>query len=94
MPLGIMPESEYESGEVTLEAGDTLVLYSDGITEAGVADDRAFGEERLVEVVETNRGRPLLDIQSHVLDAVRVWSGDENEAQDDMTLVLVRAKDG
>jgi len=90
-PLGIMPDSEYETGEVSMQLGDTIVLYSDGITEAGSAEDKPFGEKRLADVVENNRGKPLPEIQSRVLGAVRGWS--RNEPEDDMTLMLVRAED-
>jgi sigma-B regulation protein RsbU (phosphoserine phosphatase) len=90
LPLGIMPDSEYEAGEVSLQSGDTIVLYSDGITEAGLAEDRPFGEKRLEEIVRTNREKPLMKIQALVLGAVRGWL--RNEAEDDMTLVLVRAE--
>jgi sigma-B regulation protein RsbU (phosphoserine phosphatase) len=90
LPLGVMPDSEYETGKAALESGDTIVLYSDGITEAGLAEDRPFGEKRLAEIVETNQSKALEDIQARVLGAVRSWL--RNEPEDDMTLVLVRAR--
>jgi sigma-B regulation protein RsbU (phosphoserine phosphatase) len=90
-PLGVMPESDYETGEVRLQWGDTIVLYSDGITEAGLSEDRPFGEQRLAEIIETHQGKSLKDIQSRVLGAVRSWL--RNEPEDDVTLVLVRAQD-
>ncbi len=88
IPLGILPECEFETGEVKLEPGDLIVLYSDGITEAGARDGKEFGEARLLALVSANRARPLGEIQDRILRAVRAWTGDEVE--DDITLVLAR----
>ncbi len=88
IPLGILPSYEYETGEVTLQPGDLMVLYSDGITEAGARDGEEFGEARLLSLINANRQRPLGEIQDHILRAVRAWTGDEVE--DDITLVLAR----
>ena len=89
IPLGVRSGWEYETGEVVLKPGDLLVLYSDGITEAGLRDGRDYGEKRLISLVSSLKGRPLSEIQSSILASVRAWGGDELE--DDMTLVLVRA---
>ncbi|HEY6293541.1 MAG TPA: PP2C family protein-serine/threonine phosphatase [Terriglobia bacterium] len=89
VPIGLLPNSKFCAGSVTLEPGDLAVLYSDGITEAGVLEAEPFGESRLEAVIQAHRDKPLADIQSHILTAVRDWSGTEPE--DDMTLLLVRA---
>jgi sigma-B regulation protein RsbU (phosphoserine phosphatase) len=89
IPLGIMPEYPYETGEVFLEPDDMIILYSDGITEAGLNEGEEFGEKRLESLVSSLQKRPLGEIQKSILDAVRVWSG--REPEDDMTLVIVRA---
>ena len=91
MPLGMFPTAEFETGWVCLKPGETLVLYSDGITESAAASGEEFGESQLEEIVKTHCGRPLAEIQAHVLAAVRRWSGSGQE--DDMTLMLVRATD-
>lgn len=88
-PLGLFQGTEFEVGRLVLQPGDLIVLYSDGITEAGVHHGEEFGESRLAEVIETNGDRPLAEIQQQVLTAVRKWSGDEPE--DDMTLLIARA---
>lgn len=92
IPLGILPEYEFETGEVTLEPGDLIVLYSDGITEAGVREGKEFGESRLLSLVSANRQKPLGEIQDRILRAVHAWTGDEVE--DDITLVLARIPKG
>ena len=91
VPLGMFPAAKFDTGRVCLKPGETLVLYSDGITEAATATGEEFGESRLEEVVKVNCGKPLAEIQAQVLQAVRKWSGPSPE--DDMTLMLVRATD-
>lgn len=88
IPLGITLDSEFETGEALLQPGDLLVMYSDGITEAGVREGEEFGEPRLRNLLENARQKSLADIQNEILQAVRSWAGEEVE--DDMTLVLVR----
>ena len=89
LPLGMFQDTEFQAGDVLLQHGDLLVLYSDGITEAESQGGEEFGESRLQAVVEENRDRPVAEIQERVLDAVRDWSGDE--PADDMTLLIVKA---
>ncbi|HYK90319.1 MAG TPA: PP2C family protein-serine/threonine phosphatase [Acidobacteriota bacterium] len=90
LPLGVMPGTVYETGDVLMGAGDLLVLYSDGITEAGLSAGEEYGVARLGALLASVKDRPLQEIQSSVLRAVRAWSGKDPE--DDMTLVIVRAE--
>jgi phosphoserine phosphatase RsbU/P len=92
IPLGIFQESDYETGEATLMPGDLLVLYSDGITEAGQSTGKEFGEERLRTLVQAGRNRPLPELQSLILDEVRRWT--ETEPDDDITLLMARVRPG
>ena len=89
-PLGLFPETDFEVGQIVLQPGDMIVLYSDGITEAGILRGEEFGESRLEEIITAHAHKPLAEIQEHVLKAVREWAGDEPD--DDMTLLLARAK--
>jgi sigma-B regulation protein RsbU (phosphoserine phosphatase) len=89
VPLGVFPDAEFQTGETTLAPGDLLVLYSDGVTEAASEMGEEFGEKRLRQVITSSKGKPLPEIQATILEAVRKWSGQEQE--DDMTLLLVRA---
>jgi len=88
-PLGLFPGSEFQTGEVSLQPGDLLALYSDGLTEAASKNGEEFGEQRLQVEIEKRSGESLAEIQAGVLEAVRKWAGDELE--DDMTLLMVRA---
>jgi sigma-B regulation protein RsbU (phosphoserine phosphatase) len=88
-PLGIFPDTEFKEKRVSLQPGDLLVLYSDGVTEARNEREIEFGESRLEALAAARREAPLADIQQQVLKAVRHWAGEEVE--DDMTLLVVRA---
>lgn len=91
-PIGLFPDTEFQEGEVLLQPGDMLVLYSDGITEASTRRGEEFGEQRLEKLIAENADRSLLEIEKRVMNAVEEWSGKEPE--DDMTLLIVRATNG
>ena len=88
-PLGLFPNTDFEVGQIVLQPGDMIVLYSDGITEAGILRGEEFGESRLEEIITAHGHKPLAEIQEQVLRAVREWAGDEPD--DDMTLLIARA---
>lgn len=89
-PLGLFQSTDFQVGTVILHPGDLIVLYSDGITEAGIQNGEDFGEKRLEEIIAAHGDKPLAQIQESILGAVRDWSG--NELEDDMTLLIARAK--
>jgi sigma-B regulation protein RsbU (phosphoserine phosphatase) len=86
--VGLLNDLEYEEGTVTLDAGDILIAYSDGVTEPE-NEFGEFGEERLIEMVQRHRHLPLAAISSQVMQSLRAWIGDQ-EQPDDITLVLAR----
>jgi sigma-B regulation protein RsbU (phosphoserine phosphatase) len=88
-PLGILPEGEYELAELGLEVGDTLVLYTDGITEANNPEDDEYGEERLEAVCVGHREQPL-DRLADELNKDLDHFADGVPYADDRTLVIVR----
>ena len=79
-----------EEEEVKLSKGDMFVAFSDGVTEPE-NDFGEFGEERLLDLVRSNRHLPLERISDLVIAAVQDWIG-ENEQPDDVTLVLARVR--
>lgn len=88
-PVGLLPEASYFSSCVALRPRDTLVLYSDGVTEAMDPDDEMFGVSRLRELLLGQHEAPLESLQKTILDAVRSFSRGANQA-DDITLLLAR----
>jgi phosphoserine phosphatase RsbU/P len=88
--VGLFDNLSFPEETVQLRPGDLLVAYSDGVTEPE-NDYGEFGEERLIQLVRSNRQLPLARITEVVTAAVEDWIGD-NEQPDDVTLVLARAK--
>jgi len=88
-PVGMMPEATYPAARVQLQPGDTLVLYSDGVTEAMNPGQQLFGAPRLREVLRGKHDVPLDSLQNVVLESVRTFARGAGQA-DDITLLLVR----
>jgi len=88
--VGLFPEIALDEENVKLMAGDIFVAFSDGVTEPE-NEFGEFGEERLLDLVRSNRHLPLDRISEIVMSAVQDWIG-ENEQPDDVTLVLARVR--
>jgi sigma-B regulation protein RsbU (phosphoserine phosphatase) len=86
--LGILPDARYESRETPVRAGDVLVLYTDGITEARRGDGELFGDQRLAAAVTAARGGTPEDIAAAVMRAVADWAGAGQ--RDDRALAVIR----
>lgn len=86
--VGLLDGMVYDEGAVTLDPGDILIAYSDGVTEPE-NEFGEFGEARLIEAVQRHRHLPLAAISQQVLQGLRAWIG-EQEQPDDITLVLAR----
>lgn len=88
-PVGLVPEANYEVSRVRLEPGDTLLLFSDGVTEAMDPDEQLFGVPRLRDCLSSQTGRPLDQIQKCVLEAVENFARGASQ-NDDLTMLVVR----
>ena len=89
MPLGILPTGTYEANEVTLGVGDTVVLYTDGLTEAENPDEEEYSEERLAELCAKHRAESL-DALADVISADQDEFVQGVSYVDDRTVVMVR----
>ncbi len=90
MVLGLFDCWSCETGEVQLEQGDTLIAFSDGLTEATSDDGEEFGEARLIETLRAKRSQSIVSLHEDLVATVRHFSGQEQE--DDITLVAVRSR--
>jgi sigma-B regulation protein RsbU (phosphoserine phosphatase) len=88
-PIGLVPEASYKAAHTTLDPGDTLILFSDGVTEAVDAEDEMFGFSRLHELLTGQHEVPLDQLQKKIVDAVENFSSGAKQA-DDVTVLLVR----
>ena len=77
--------------EVTLNTGDVVVLYTDGITEAENQERKEYGIKRLCEVVEQNWQQSVKNIRQAVIDDVRQYIG-QQKVFDDITLVVFKQR--
>jgi serine phosphatase RsbU (regulator of sigma subunit) len=91
--LGFMPDPPFMRGEITVERGDLLVLYTDGVTEGVDATNEQFGEERLVASVRTARTDSSSDLAHQIVREVRSFEGALGHA-DDVTVLVVRRSGG
>ena len=89
LPVGLLPGGEFKPARVTLEPGDTLVLFSDGVSEAVDPDDDMYGVPRLREALAGLPEAPLDHLQKVVFDSVKKFTRGADQA-DDITLLLVR----
>jgi PAS domain S-box-containing protein len=85
--LGILPDPEISAEVVDLLPGDTLILYTDGVTEASPLDDR-LGPERLADFVARCAGREARVIARRIEEKVLAVQG--GRARDDVAVVVLR----
>ncbi|MFB2937178.1 PP2C family protein-serine/threonine phosphatase [Aerosakkonemataceae cyanobacterium BLCC-F154] len=92
MLIGLDVNSQYEEGQVQLAAGDTIIYYTDGFTEAANPNGERFDEENLMQVFQKacqNCQEPQA-ILEYLFDQVQQFIGQGNRNADDMTLVVMR----
>jgi len=88
--LGRFPHWECSVDETSLFEGDTLALYTDGVTEAANLDGEEFGEQRLLDCLMAHRDVTSNELVSAVIDEVRRHS--PHEQQDDITLIIAKCR--
>ena len=88
-PVAASGRTEFKDNEITLQPGDTLYLYTDGITEAINNDTEMFGRDRMLEVLNQNKGDGTRELDEKVRSSIAGFVGDENQF-DDMTTLCIR----
>jgi phosphoserine phosphatase RsbU/P len=89
VPIGLFCVKDYTMETLALEAGDTLLLYTDGVTEALNAADRPYGEHRLIRLARAMAGEPPHAIVRACIADVASFRGNVRRL-DDVTVVAVR----
>jgi sigma-B regulation protein RsbU (phosphoserine phosphatase) len=87
--LGILSIAPYSEDRQQVDAGDMLVLYSDGVTEANNQEYEEFGEERFIEVLQRHRADPASKIVEAVTKALTEFAAGAPQA-DDITLLVAK----
>ena len=87
--MGLLPGAEYELFTLSLEPGDSVFMYTDGVTEAMDGDGEEFGELRLAESLSSAPVESVGGCCARVVEAVREFAGREPQS-DDITRLAVR----
>jgi sigma-B regulation protein RsbU (phosphoserine phosphatase) len=88
--LGMFRTWNGEAHRVWIGRGDTLALFTDGVTEAGVEVDREYGEERLIAMLGVLRSESVERTLDRIVDSVKSFSG--TYQSDDITLILLKGR--
>ena len=87
--VGAFPSVDFDEGRTVLGAGDMLVLFSDGVTEAQNSTGEEYGEARLASFAAERREETANNLRRAVFDEIDRWTGDA-ERGDDQTLVILK----
>ena len=89
MAIGIFSDFEYQETTLQLEPGDTLLLYTDGVTEAINPSEEEFTEKRLEETLKKVSGQTCQEIIDTIKADVKTFA-DGAEQSDDITLLALK----
>ena len=89
--VAVIEDMAFTNQELTLEPGDRLVLYTDGMTEAFSPDGSEFGDDRLSSALDETRSVPGQEVNQRLVDIVHRFE-DGGEQSDDMTLLVLDRK--
>jgi serine phosphatase RsbU (regulator of sigma subunit) len=87
--LGLFPEAQFNAGDVEFDAGDTLVVFTDGLSEAWGSEEEEFGEDRIGALIRENASLPAKDLERLIQNEVEVFTSGARPT-DDRTLIVVK----
>lgn len=88
--MGIEANATWTTNTVTIEPGDVLVLYTDGIPDTQDPDGDFFDDESIIDIAKENTGRSAYEIQSSIINKVQEFSANVPQIDDITLMVLVR----
>lgn len=88
MAIGWVDDMQFDEEVVTLDAGDRIFFYSDGVPEAMDPELNEFGNERMIEVISSTQCEPLTDSVEVLRDSVAKWCGNAGPKDDVSILAL------
>lgn len=89
LPVGIIEAQTYEAEEAVIEVGETLVAFSDGVTEAMNPAGEPFGDERFIEILRTHADMSANDMVSLIVEEIDHYANGAPQA-DDITLLIAK----
>jgi sigma-B regulation protein RsbU (phosphoserine phosphatase) len=90
-PIGVSADAKYTSETIQLEAGDRLILYTDGVVEALSSRDIPFSEERFLKTLVRNQAEPIDGCLDAVMKSLENWACHVN-LRDDLSLIGIEAQ--
>jgi serine phosphatase RsbU (regulator of sigma subunit) len=87
--VGILPDAQFSNTVITLEPGDILTLFTDGVTEQENESGEEFSISRLKEVILNTEGQSAAAVVADISEAVSTFAGTKEQA-DDLTAVVVK----
>ncbi len=91
MALGVMEDAHWGQKIAKFRPGDTMILYTDGVTEAQDKNERFFGEERLLQIAKARQGSPSSDIRDAILRETDRFHSSAYP-NDDIALIVIARK--
>jgi len=88
-PLGLFPNASYEEISLSTRPGDSLLFFSDGITDAENEAGEMFSTERLLDCIRRHAGKPAQQMADAIFAEVQEFQG-EHDRFDDETLIVLR----
>jgi serine phosphatase RsbU (regulator of sigma subunit) len=87
--LGLFPEAQFDAGDVEFDAGDTLVVFTDGLSEAWGSEEEEFGEDRIGALIRENASLSAKELERLIQNEVEVFTSGARPT-DDRTLIVVK----
>ena len=91
LPLGVKEDAIYQSASVTLEPGDWLAIFTDGLVEAANERDEEYGEQRTIAVLQAGASETATTLMSRLMVDLDFFVGNNLPLADDVTCVLIKA---
>jgi len=84
-----MEDSVYDERPVSLQSGDLIFFYTDGVTEAPDKTGREYGEERIIRILQANRNLPARKIHQKIYNDVKAFASPDH-IYDDLTMIVLK----
>lgn len=92
--LGVLSMTTYECGSIQLAPGDTVILYTDGVTEAMGQKEEEYTDARLRALLTTHHTGTAQDMLEHIQADVEAFTGPVNMLSDDRTMIVLKVTEG
>ena len=89
MPLGLFCNMQYKVQKIKLEKDESLILYTDGLSEAVGKEDEEYGEKRIIDFAKNNFGISPKDFIASLVNEINEFTGN-SKMNDDLTIMVIK----